>query len=136
MNYRVLGRTGLRVSELCLGTMTFGENFFNIAVVDQPSANKMVARALEVGINFFDTADVYSYGRSEEVLGEAIKDSGVQRDKIIIATKVRSAMSEGAMTGAGDVNNVGLSRHHILSSVDASLRRLGTDYIDLYQVHG
>ncbi|HLR07186.1 MAG TPA: aldo/keto reductase, partial [Pyrinomonadaceae bacterium] len=81
MNYRVLGRTGLKVSELCLGTMTFGENFFNIAVVDQASANAMVARCLEAGINFFDTADVYSYGRSEEVLGEAVKNSVVARDK-------------------------------------------------------
>src|SRR2546430_1249018 len=73
MNYRVLGRTGLKVSELCLGTMTFSENFFNIAVVDQLGANTMVARALDAGINFFDTADVYSYGRSEEVLGAALK---------------------------------------------------------------
>lgn len=136
MNYRVLGRTGLKVSELCLGTMTFGENFFNIAVVDQSGANTMVARALAAGINFFDTADVYSYGRSEEVLGAAIKEAAVGRDKIIIATKVRGSMSEAAAAGAGDVNNVGLSRQHIFSSVEASLRRLGTDYIDLYQVHG
>src|SRR6267143_5763819 len=76
MNYRLLGDTGLKVSELCLGTMTFGENFFNIAVVDQAGANQMVARSLESGINFFDTADVYSYGRSAEVLGEAVKNSG------------------------------------------------------------
>ncbi len=108
MNYRVLGRTGLKVSELCLGTMTFGENFFNIAVVDQAGANAMVARCLEAGINFFDTADVYSYGRSEEVLGEAIKNSGIARDKIVIATKVRGSMSEGAAAGTSDVNNVGL----------------------------
>ena len=99
MNYRVLGRTGLKVSELCLGTMTFGENFFNIAVVDQLGANTMVARALDAGINFFDTADVYSYGRSEEVLGAALKDVAVGRDKVIIATKVRSAMSEAASQG-------------------------------------
>jgi aryl-alcohol dehydrogenase-like predicted oxidoreductase len=136
MNYRTLGRTGLKVSELCLGTMTFGENFFNIAVVDQTSANAMVARSLAAGINFFDTADVYSYGRSEEVLGEAIKKSGVARDKIVFATKVRGSMSEGAAAGTSDVNNVGLSRQHIFSSVDHSLKRLGTDYIDLYQVHG
>jgi aryl-alcohol dehydrogenase-like predicted oxidoreductase len=136
MNYRVLGRTGLKVSELCLGTMTFGENFFNIAVVSQAVANTMVARALDAGINFFDTADVYSYGRSEEVLGAALKEVAVGRDKIIIATKVRGAMSEAATAGSGDVNNVGLSRQHIFSSVEASLRRLGTDYIDLYQVHG
>jgi len=136
MNYRVLGRTGLKVSELCLGTMTFGENYFNIAVVDQLGANTMVARALDAGINFFDTADVYSYGRSEEVLGAALKDVAVGRDKVIVATKVRSAMSEGTTAGISDVNNVGLSRKHIFSSVEASLRRLGTDYLDLYQVHG
>src|SRR5216683_3773438 len=136
MNYRVLGRTGLKVSELCLGTMTFGENFYGIAVVDQPGANTMVARALEAGINFFDTADVYSYGESETVLGQALKDCGIDRDRVILATKVRSAMTEAATAGTGDVNNVGLSRQHIMSSIDQSLRRLATDYIDLYQVHG
>ncbi len=136
MNYKTLGRTGLKVSELCLGTMTFGENFFGIAVVDQPSANAMVARALEAGINFFDTADVYSYGQSEVVLGQALKDGTVERDSVIIATKVRSAMSEPATSGTGDVNNVGLSRQHIFAAVEKSLQRLGTDYIDLYQVHG
>ena len=136
MNYRLLGHTGLKVSELCLGTMTFGENFYGIAVVDQSSANAMVARALEAGINFFDTADVYSYGQSEDVLGTALKKSAIGRDKIIVATKVRSAMSEAATAGTGDVNNVGLSRQHIFSSVEDSLRRLQTDYIDLYQVHG
>jgi aryl-alcohol dehydrogenase-like predicted oxidoreductase len=136
MKYRLLGRTGLKVSELCLGTMTFGENFYGIAVVDQPNANAMVARALETGINFFDTADVYSYGRSEEVLGQALQDCGVARDSLIVATKVRSAMTEAATAGTGDVNNVGLSRQHIFAAVEHSLRRLQTDYIDLYQVHG
>lgn len=136
MNYRLLGRTGVKVSELCLGTMTFGENFFNIAVVDQSSADAMVGRALDAGVNFFDTADVYSYGRSEEVLAQALKASGIARDEMIIATKVRSAMSEAATTGAGDVNNVGLSRQHIFAAIEHSLRRLNTDYIDLYQVHG
>lgn len=136
MNYRLLGRTGLKVSELCLGTMTFGQNFYGIAVVDQANANAMVAKAFEAGINFFDTADVYSYGESETTLGQALKDSGVPRDRFIVATKVRSAMSEAASTGTGDVNNVGLSRQHIMAGVDQSLRRLGTDYIDLYQVHG
>jgi aryl-alcohol dehydrogenase-like predicted oxidoreductase len=136
MKHRLLGRTGLKVSELCLGTMTFGENFYGIAVVDQPDANAMVARALEAGINFFDTADVYSYGQSEVVLGQALKDSGIARDKVIVATKVRSAMSEAATAGTGDVNNVGLSRQHIFSSIEYSLQRLQTDYIDLYQVHG
>lgn len=81
MKYNLLGNTGLKVSELCLGTMTFGENFFNIAVVDQANANQMVARCLEAGINFFDTADVYSYGESETVLGKALKESGTARDK-------------------------------------------------------
>jgi aryl-alcohol dehydrogenase-like predicted oxidoreductase len=136
MKYRILGQTGLKVSELCLGTMTFGENFYNIAVVDQANANDMVARAIDAGINFFDTADVYSYGRSEEVLGESIKRLGINRAQIIVATKVRSPMSEAASAGTGDVNNVGLTRQHILAAVDDSLRRLGTDYIDLYQVHG
>ena len=136
MNYRLLGRTGLKVSELCLGTMTFGENFFNIAVVDQAGANQMVARSLEAGVNCFDTADVYAYGQSETILGQALKDSGVARDQVVIATKVRSSMSEAAMQGTGDVNNVGLSRQHIFSSIEHSLRRLNTDYIDLYQVHG
>ena len=136
MKYRSLGRTGLKVSELCLGTMTFGENFYGIAVVDQPNANAMVTRALEAGINFFDTADVYSYGRSEEVLGQALKDIGVERDRLILATKVRSALTAEATAGTGDVNNVGLSRQHIFAAVEHSLRRLQTDYIDLYQVHG
>src|SRR6478672_923553 len=136
MKYRLLGRSGLKVSELCLGTMTFGENFFGIAVVDQASANAMVTRALESGVNFFDTADVYSYGQSETVLGQALKDCGVDRDSVIVATKVRSAMTEAASAGTGDVNNVGLSRQHIFAAVEHSLRRLQTDYIDLYQVHG
>jgi aryl-alcohol dehydrogenase-like predicted oxidoreductase len=116
--------------------MTFGDNFFNIAVVDQTGANRMVAHALEAGINFFDTADVYAFGQSETLLGQAIKESGVGRDTVVVATKVRSAMSEAAGAGTGDVNNVGLSRQHIFAAVEHSLRRLDTDYIDLYQVHG
>jgi aryl-alcohol dehydrogenase-like predicted oxidoreductase len=136
MKYKTLGNTGLKVSELCLGTMTFGENFYGIAVVQQTGANEMVARAIDAGINFFDTADVYSYGQSETVLGQALKDSQMQRDRVIVATKVRSAMTEAATAGTGDVNNVGLSRQHIFASVEKSLRRLQTDYIDLYQVHG
>jgi len=136
MKYRLLGRTGVKVSELCLGTMTFGENFLNIAVVDQAGANQMVARSLEAGINFFDTADVYAYGQSETILGQALKDCGAARDKVVIATKVRGAMSEGAIQGTGDLNNVGLSRQHIFASIEKSLQRLDTDYVDLYQVHG
>src|SRR6266550_6550197 len=136
MKYKLLGRTGVKVFELCLGTMTFGDNFLNIAVVDQAGANQMVARSLAAGINFFDTADVYAYGQSETILGQALKDCGTERDKVVIATKVRSSMSEAAAQGTGDPNNVGLSRQHIFSSVEESLRRLATDYIDLYQVHG
>lgn len=136
MKYRRLGNTGLKVSELCLGTMTFGEKFFNIAEVKEEGVNQMVARAIDAGINFFDTANVYSYGESEELTGRAIKAAGVPRESVIIATKVRGAMSEGAMAGTSDVNNVGLSRQHIMAACEQSLRRLGTDYIDLYQVHG
>src|SRR5258708_21859433 len=121
---------------MCLGPMTFGDNFLNIAVVDQAGANQMVTRSLEAGINFFDTADVYAYGQSETILGQALKDCGVARDKVVIATKVRGAMSEGAIQGTGDLNNVGLSRQHIFFSIEKSLQRLDTDYVDLYQVHG
>jgi aryl-alcohol dehydrogenase-like predicted oxidoreductase len=136
MKYRLLGNTGVKVSGLCLGTMTFGEKFFNIAEVDQKGADQMVARALNAGVNFFDTADVYSYGESETILGRALKNSGVDRSQVIVATKVRGAMSEPAMSGTGDLNNVGLSRQHIFASIDQSLRRLDMDYVDLYQVHG
>ncbi len=136
MKYRRLGLTGLKVSELCLGAMTFGSNFYGIASVDQTGANQMVARSIEAGVNFFDTADVYSFGQSEEVLGQAIKAAGAKRDSVVIATKVRSAMSPEAIAGTSDLNNVGLSRKHIIAACDDSLRRLGTDYIDLYQVHG
>lgn len=136
MEYRRLGNTGLKVSQLCLGTMTFGTNFFNIAAVDQNGANQMVAQATTAGINFFDTANVYSFGRSEEMLGRALKENGLARESVVIATKVRGSMSEAAMSGLGDPNNSGLSRHHIMAACEASLRRLGTDYIDLYQVHG
>lgn len=136
MRYRPLGRTGLKVSELALGTMTFGSRFLNIAVVDQAGADGLMARALEAGINLFDTADVYSRGESEQILGSSLKNLAVERDAVVIATKVRGPMSEAAGDGSADVNNVGLSRKHIMAACEASLRRLGTDYIDLYQVHG
>jgi len=139
MKYRRLGNTGLKVSEICFGTMTFGSKFFNIGEVNQEGADKLVAQAFEAGVNFFDTADVYSFGESEEILSRALKRAGIRRDAVVIATKIRSPMSEAAMRGAGDVNdvnNVGLSRKHILSGCEASLRRLGVDHIDLYQVHG
>ena len=136
MDYRRLGRTGVKVSELCLGTMTFGSEFFNIAVVDQQGANRMVATSQEAGVNFFDTADVYSFGESEGMLGRGLKAAGVRRESVIIATKVMGAMSQAAGEGTGDFNNRGLSRQHIFAACEASLRRLDTDYIDLYQVHG
>ncbi len=127
MNTRFLGNTGVRVSELCFGAMTFGGRGYwkYVGEVEQKDADALVHAALEGGVNFFDTADVYSEGRSEEILGKAL---GNRRRDVVLATKVR------ARTGPGP-NDVGLSRKHILASCDASLERLGTDYIDLYQVH-
>jgi aryl-alcohol dehydrogenase-like predicted oxidoreductase len=119
MQYRRLGRTGLLVSEACMGAMTFG------GVTDGGEADRIVGRCLERGINFFDTADVYTGGRSEEILGKCVGD---RRGDLVIATKVFNP------TGRG-VNDMGLSRKHVLAACEASLRRLGTDYIDLYQVH-
>ena len=136
MKYRFLGHTGLCVSELCFGAMTFGTGFFGIGQVDQDGANALIKRALDGGINFFDTADVYSRGESETLLGRALDHAGVKRDDVVIATKVRGAMSDAATSGQGDVNNVGLSRKHIIASCEASLKRLGCDHIDLYQIHG
>ena len=136
MNYRQLGKSGLRVSDLCLGTMTFGSGFFNIAVVDQAGANQIVARALEAGINFIDTADVYSFGEAEEILGRALKHCGVARESVLVATKVFAPATRTVPGRTADMNAQGLSRHHIMAGCEASLRRLDTDYIDLYQVHG
>jgi len=127
MKMRSLGKAGVKVSELCLGTMTFGSgarsNHFG--ALDQTDADSIVSMALDGGINFFATADIYSDGQTEEILGKAL---GKRRKDIILATKVRARMGSGP-------NDVGLSRHHILEGCDASLKRLGTDYIDLYQVH-
>jgi aryl-alcohol dehydrogenase-like predicted oxidoreductase len=127
MKMRFLGKTGIKVSELCFGTMTFGGIGYWTIVgqVGQSDADVLVGMALDGGINFFDTADVYSQGRAEEIFGKAI---GSRRKEIILATKVRGRMGKGP-------NDVGLSRHHVLEGCDASLKRLGTDYIDLYQVH-
>ncbi|MFC3040514.1 aldo/keto reductase [Virgibacillus xinjiangensis] len=125
MEYRNLGNTGLKVSVLSLGTMTFGEDW-NIGFGDQAKADHMVDMAMDAGINLFDTADVYNNGVSEEMLGKAIKN---KRQNLILSTKVLEAMSD-------DVNDRGLSRFHIMNSLENSLRRLGTDYIDLYQLHG
>lgn len=136
MQYRRLGNTGLKVSELCFGAMTFGTNFLNIGAVEQEGADELVSRALDAGVNFFDTADVYSYGESEKILGRALKNAGAERSSLVVATKVFGPMSDAAANNEGDVNNKGLSRQHIMAACDASLERLGTDYIDLYQVHG
>jgi aryl-alcohol dehydrogenase-like predicted oxidoreductase len=132
MRYRPLGRTGLFVSEICLGTMTFGGKggFWSlIGRLGQDEVSALVARALEAGVNFFDTADVYSEGESERLLGGALRELNVRRSDVIIATKVRGRVGTGP-------NAVGLSRNHILDSVHASLERLGLDHIDLYQIHG
>jgi len=119
-----------------MGTMTFGSGFHNIGQVDQKLANRMIKRALDAGINFFDTANVYSRGESEQILGKSLRDLGIDREDVVIATKVRGPMSDAAAEGTGDFNNKGLSRKHIMASCDASLKRLGLDYIDLYQIHG
>ncbi|MGQ9913302.1 MAG: aldo/keto reductase [Thermogutta sp.] len=125
METRFLGNTGLRVSSLCLGTMTFGKNQFGFGDLDLPAVKEMVFASLDAGINFIDTADIYAFGESEDLLGQALE--GVRKD-VVVATKVRFRMSNKP-------NAIGASRHHILNSVDASLRRLRTDYIDLYQIH-
>ncbi len=134
MRYNQLGRTGLFVSELCLGTMTFGAAGANgqwgqIAKVDQEAADRLVERSLAAGINFIDTANVYSFGESERILGQSLKNLGVRRQDVVIATKFHGQM------GAGP-NERGSSRGHIMDQVEQSLERLGTDHIDLYQVHG
>lgn len=126
MALRLLGRTGTLVSDLCLGCMTFGQNDWGVGSLGQAEAADLVARAIERGVNFFDTADIYSRGQSEELLGRALQG---RRDHAVIATKVRGAMSD-------DPNDVGLSRRHVIASCERSLKRLGTDRIDLYQVHG
>lgn len=127
MNYVNLGRTGLKVSRLCLGMMTYGDPQWRSWVLPEDASRPFVRRALEAGINFFDTADIYSLGVSEQILGRAIKEFA-RRDAVVLATKVCLPMSD-------DPNDRGLSRKHVLASIDASLARLGTDYVDLYQIH-
>ena len=131
MKYKFLGDTGVLVSELCFGTMTFGgEGYWEaIGKLQQEESTALVKTAWESGINFFDTANVYSYGKSEEILGQAIKDLGIKRNEVVIATKARGRMSAGA-------NQIGLSRLHVMDSVNESLQRLGTDHIDLFYIHG
>jgi aryl-alcohol dehydrogenase (NADP+) len=128
MDYVNLGPTGIKVSRLCLGCMTYGTKSWRGWVLEENEAKPFIRQALDVGINFFDTADMYSVGASEEILGRALKEFGVRRDRSVIATKVFSQMSN-------DPNDRGLSRKHIMHSIDNSLRRLGTDYVDLYQIH-
>src|SRR5947209_10506272 len=128
MQYTNLGSAGLKVSRLCLGTMTYGSSKWRPWVLEYEQSLPLIRQAIEAGVNFFDTADMYSLGASEEVLGRALKDFGPSRDKVVIATKVFNAMGD-------DPNQRGLSRKHIRHSIDDSLRRLGTDYVDLYQIH-
>lgn len=130
MKYNLLGNTGLKVSELCLGTMTFGgKGFFKvIGSLGQEAADELVKRSVDAGINFIDTANVYSEGMSEEITGQAIHNLGLNRHDIVLATKVRGTMGPGP-------NDKGLTRKHILQQAEASLKRLKTDYIDLYQIH-
>jgi aryl-alcohol dehydrogenase-like predicted oxidoreductase len=127
MQYVNLGRSGLKVSRICLGTMTYGSPTWREWVLPEEESRPFIRRALDLGINFFDTADMYSVGASEEILGRALQEYA-RRDQVIIATKVYYPMGEGP-------NDRGLSRKHILDAIDASLRRLRVDYVDLYQIH-
>ena len=128
MQYVNLGRSDLKVSRICLGTMTYGSSRWRPWVLDEEASRPLIKQALEAGINFFDTADIYSLGASEEVLGHALRDFGPGREKLVIATKVFYPMGDGP-------DERGLSRKHIMAGIDASLRRLGIDCIDLYQIH-
>jgi aryl-alcohol dehydrogenase (NADP+) len=128
MEYTNLGPTGVKVSRICLGCMTYGRKSWRQWVLEEEEGRQFIKQALELGINFFDTADMYSVGTSEEILGRALKDFGPSRDKLVIATKVFFPMGDAP-------NQKGLSRKHIMHAIDDSLRRLGTDYVDLYQIH-
>src|SRR5512139_3941886 len=128
MQYVNLGKTGMKVSRLCLGMMSYGDKTWREWVLTEEEAKPFVKRALDAGINFFDTADVYSLGESEKVTGSLMRHFGVRRENVVIATKVNGQMSD-------DINDKGLSRKHILDSIDKSLRRLQMDYVDLYQIH-
>jgi len=131
MDYKQLGNTGLLVSRLCLGTMTFSDGsgvYAHIGNVGQAGADDLVKAAIEAGINFFDTADIYTNGQSEQILGQSFRNLGLARGDVVLATKGYMRMGPGR-------NAVGASRKHIVEAVDASLKRLGTDYIDLYQIH-
>jgi len=127
MQYVRLGKSGLKVSRICLGTMTYGDAAWRPWILDEAASRPFIRRALEQGINFFDTADMYSRGKSEEVVGRALRDFA-SRDAVVIATKAYYPMTD-------DPNGGGLSRKHLMTAMDASLKRLGTDYVDLYQIH-
>jgi aryl-alcohol dehydrogenase-like predicted oxidoreductase len=132
MRYNLLGQTGLYVSELCLGTMTYGGGsgiWSMIGNLQQDAVNAQVREAVDAGINFIDTANVYSYGEAESLTGQAIRDLGLKRDELVIATKATGSMDDTP-------NNRGQSRYHLMNAVDASLKRLQLDHIDLYQMHG
>lgn len=128
MQYINLGKTGMKVSRLCLGMMSYGSKKWRDWVLEEADAKPFIKRALDAGINFFDTADVYSIGESERVTGNILKELGVRREDLVVATKVNGQMSD-------DVNDKGLSRKHIMDSIDKSLQRLEMDYVDLYQIH-
>jgi aryl-alcohol dehydrogenase (NADP+) len=128
MDYVRLGSTGLKVSRICLGTMTYGSRKWREWVLDEDDSRPFIRRAIELGINFFDTADMYSVGASEEILGRALRDFGPGRDRVVVATKVFNPMGD-------DPNQRGLSRKHIMHAIDDSLRRLDMDYVDLYYIH-
>jgi aryl-alcohol dehydrogenase (NADP+) len=128
MQYVRLGSTGLKVSRLCLGMMTYGSKQWRAWVLEKDESLPLIRQAWESGINFFDTADMYSLGASEDITGQAMRELAIPRDQVVLATKVFNPMGDG-------VNDRGLSRKHIRHSIDASLRRLGTDYVDLYQIH-
>ena len=128
MEYVNLGRAGLKVSRICLGTMTYGSKRWREWVLEEEEGRPFIRRALELGINFFDCADMYSLGVSEEILGRALKDFAPSRDRVVIATKLFNPMGD-------DPNQCGLSRKHVMHAIDDSLRRLQTDYVDLYQIH-
>jgi len=132
MRYNPFGRTGLLVSELCLGTMTFGGGagmWQQIGDLQQADADRLVGRAIDAGINFIDTADVYSQGVSEQITGQALKNLKIARDKVVVATKVFNAMGDSP-------NQRGATRYHVMNGLKASLKRLQLDHVDLYQIHG
>jgi len=139
MDYVNLGRTGLKVSRICLGMMTYGNSQWRPWILDEADARPIVQRAVELGINFFDTADMYSAGASEELTGKFLREF-TRRDEVVIATKVFFPVDLAYQPGSADSapprpNSTGLSRKHIFEAVEASLTRLGIDYIDLYQIH-